>query len=247
MKFLLEFVESNMYLFIAIIAFALILVIILRIILINKKNRKSIKEEYEQLTKIEEENEKIENSEEKSEVAFELEQILEKMEQDIEMKPEDIVRQFEDEQEQKAIISYQELLDSVNNNKIEVVEDDEGDIDFVRALEDQLSFANDYIEKVNDTSNIDYNVGIEPVNKSHLDVIDEMNMDYENKSFHTSEILSPVFGRMQPDFEYKVIDSHALSNNKVELEQVAGPTVEDELAANEDFLKALIEFRNNLQ
>lgn len=247
MKFLLEFVESNMYLFIAIIAFALILVIILRIILINKKNRKSIKEEYEQLTKIEEENEKIENSEEKSEVAFELEQILEKMEQDIEMKPEDIVRQFEDEQEQKAIISYQELLDSVNNNKIEVVEDDEGDIDFVRALEDQLSFANDYIEKVNDTSNIDYNVGIEPVNKSHLDVIDEMNMDYENKSFHTSEILSPVFGRMQPDFEYKVIDSHALSNNKVELEQVAGPTVQDELAANEDFLKALIEFRNNLQ
>lgn len=247
MKFLLEFVESNMYLFIAIIAFALILVIILRIILINKKNRKSIKEEYEQLTKIEEENEKIENSEEKSEVAFELEQILEKMEQDIEMKPEDIVRQFEDEQEQKAIISYQELLDSVNNNKIEVVEDDEGDIDFVRALEDQLSFANDYIEKVNDTSNIDYNVGVEPVNKSHLDVIDEMNMDYENKSFHTSEILSPVFGRMQPDFEYKVIDSHALSNNKVELEQVAGPTVEDELAANEDFLKALIEFRNNLQ
>ena len=51
---------------------------------------------------------------------------------------------------------------------------------------------------------------------------------------------------MQPDFEYKKIGSFATTNNKVEVEQVAGTTVDNDIKNNEDFLNALIEFRNNL-
>ena len=43
-----------------------------------------------------------------------LEEILQKMQEDMEVKPEDVVKKFEQEQEEKAIISYQELVDNEN-------------------------------------------------------------------------------------------------------------------------------------
>ena len=55
-----------------------------------------------------------------------------------------------------------------------------------------------------------------------------------------------MFGRDIPNYEYKKINSFANTNNKVEVEQVSGDTVDKEIKKNEDFLKALIEFRNNL-
>ena len=246
MEFVVDFIENNLYLVIAIVSFLVILTVILTIVLINKKKRNNIKKEFDEVVKIEEENEKTEDV--KPEVAFELEQIFKKMQEDIELKPEEVVKKFEDEQEQKAIISYQELVDSVNNNKIEVVEEDTGDIDFVAALEEQMATTDQYISLIKaKTEEVIKEEKDDTVSKSHLDIIDVMNMDDDSHKFQTSEILSPVFGRMQPDFEYKIIDSHAISNNKVELEQVAGPTPQDDLAANEDFLRSLIEFRKKLE
>lgn len=251
----LEFVTNNLYLYLAIIIALLIVDIILSIVCINQRKRKNIKDEFIEIEKEIEQEDIVDDI--KPEVAFELEQILNQMQQDIETKPEEVVRKFEEEQEQKAIISYQELVDSVNNNKIDVVDDEEGTIDFVAALEMENKNNNsvDYLEKVEDISSsatlnsIDDNNldSVSPItNKSHLDVIDEMDYDDVPKKFKSSEILSPVFGRMQPDFEYRKIDSFANTNNKVEIEQVAGESVETDLKNNEDFLKALIEFRNNL-
>ena len=248
----LEFVSNNLYLYLAIIIALLIVDIILSIVCINQRKRKNIKDEFVEIEKQEQIDDDI-----KPEVAFELEQILNQMQQDIETKPEEVVRMFEEEQEQKAIISYQELVDSVNNNKIDVVDDEEGTIDFVAALEMENKSADltDYLEKVEeikasdilntmDEVNVDL---VSPItNKSHLDVIDEMDYDDVPKKFKNSEILSPVFGRMQPEFEYRKINSFANTNNKVEIEQVAGDTASMDLENNEDFLKALIEFRNNL-
>lgn len=246
----LEFVTNNLYLYLAIIIALLIIDIILSIICINQRKRKNIKNEFIEIEK-EEELDSI-----KPEVAFELEQILNQMQQDIDTKPEEVVRKFEEEQEQKAIISYQELLDSVNNNKIDVVDDEEGTIDFVAALEMENETKNplDYLEKVDDNKEIDSLNVVDNVapdfespisSKSHLDVIDEMDYDDTQKKFKSSEILSPVFGRMQPNFEYRKIDSFSNTNNKVEIEQSSDNSAID-LKNNEDFLKALIEFRNNL-
>lgn len=247
----LDFVNNNLYLYLAIIIALLVLDIILTIFCLNQRKRRNIKEEFIEIEKETEELEKeseIKEDEVKPEVAFELEQILETMQRDIEMQPEEVVRRFEEEQEQKAIISYQELVDSVNNNKIDVVEDEEGEMDYVAALEQENLEKEKYLESFNDNNTItDYaNIDSEDLlNKSHLDVIDELNYDDEPKRFHNSEILSPVFGRMQPDFKYKT-SSFANTNNKVEISQVEDDKDDNEFKKNEEFLNALIEFRNNL-
>ena len=224
MKYL-DFVSNNLYLYLAIITLLLIVDVILTIICLNQRKRKKIKKEFEEI-------EAISNND---------------SEKVNDVKPEEAVRMFEEEQEQKAIISYQELVDSVNSNKIDVVDDEEGDMDYVAALEAQMNPATDYKEEVI-SSKIDNNNEVfdDYANKSHLDVIDELNYDEVPKKFKSSELLSPVFGRMQPDFEYKKIGSFATTNNKVEVEQVAGTTVDNDIKNNEDFLNALIEFRNNL-
>ena len=245
MKYL-DFVSNNLYLYLAIITLLLIVDVILTIICLNQRKRKKIKKDFEEIEAISN-NDSEEVSDVKPEVAFELEKILDQMQHDMEVKPEEAVRMFEEEQEQKAIISYQELVDSVNSNKIDVVDDEEGDMDYVAALEEQMNPATDYKEEVI-SDKIDNNTEVfdDYANKSHLDVIDELNYDEAPKKFKSSELLSPVFGRMQPDFEYKKIGSFATTNNKVEVEQVAGTTVDNDIKNNEDFLKALIEFRNNL-
>ena len=245
MKYL-DFVSNNLYLYLAIITLLLIVDVILTIICLNQRKRKKIKKDFEEIEAISN-NDSEEVGDVKPEVAFELEKILDQMQHDMEVKPEEAVRMFEEEQEQKAIISYQELVDSVNSNKIDVVDDEEGDMDYVAALEAQMNPATDYKEEVI-SNKIDNNNEVfdDYANKSHLDVIDELNYDEAPKKFKSSELLSPVFGRMQPDFEYKKIGSFATTNNKVEVEQVAGTTVDNDIKNNEDFLNALIEFRNNL-
>ena len=245
MKYL-DFVSNNLYLYLAIITLLLIVDVILTIICLNQRKRKKIKKDFEEIEAISN-NDSEEVSDVKPEIAFELEKILDQMQHDMEVKPEEAVRMFEEEQEQKAIISYQELVDSVNSNKIDVVDDEEGDMDYVAALEAQINPSVDYKEEVI-SDKIDNNTEVfdDYANKSHLDVIDELNYDEAPKKFKSSELLSPVFGRMQPDFEYKKIGSFATTNNKVEVEQVAGNTVDTDIKKNEDFLNALIEFRNNL-
>ena len=245
MKYL-DFVSNNLYLYLAIITLLLIVDVILTIICLNQRKRKKIKKDFEEIEAISN-NDSEEVSDVKPEIAFELEKILDQMQHDMEVKPEEAVRMFEEEQEQKAIISYQELVDSVNSNKIDVVDDEEGDMDYVAALEAQMNPSVDYKEEVI-SNKIDNNNEVfdDYANKSHLDVIDELNYDEAPKKFKSSELLSPVFGRMQPDFEYKKIGSFATTNNKVEVEQVAGTTVDNDIKNNEDFLNALIEFRNNL-
>ena len=231
MKYL-NFINNNFYLYIGIIIALLILNIILTIVCINQRKRRKIKNTFKEIEEIaNSEDTKTEEETYKPEVAFELEQILEKMQQDINA--------------QKAIISYQELLDSVNNNKIDVVDDEEGETDFVAALEAQMS---DIQPETIETPIFDTRLETidDYANKSHLDIIDELDIDEKPKKFKNSEVLSPVFGRDIPNYEYKTINSFANTNNKVEVEQVAGDSVDNEIKKNEDFLKALIEFRNNL-
>ena len=119
-----EFLTSNIYLYICILLGLAILSTILFIIAGNQKNRKKIKDDFVEATKLEEE---LENDNKES--TNELENILKKMQEDINVTPEDVVKKFEEEQEEKAIISYQELVDSVKAGKIEIVDDEEDNED----------------------------------------------------------------------------------------------------------------------
>lgn len=223
MKFLTILVNNTLLCW-GIIGVLLISNIILVINCMNLKKRKQIRDDYFEI----ESNTNIEEIEPKK--SNELDNILDKMQKDMEVKPEQVVANFEEEQEKNAIISYQELVNCVKNNKIQVIEDDQGDIDFVSELERETKQ-----EPIMTTS--------DSTTKSHLDVIDDLN---GVKRFTSSEIISPVYGRMSnpnyPKMEnYSNQNSLKVGENTMDLEPVS-----QEIKKNEEFLKNLVEFRNNL-
>ena len=226
----MEFIKSlifNVYLCWGIILVLLISNIILIIKCSNLKKRKKIKDDYIEIEK----QVNKEDTNQKEEKPSELDNIFDQMKKDMEVKPEQVVANFEAEQEKNAIISYQELVNCVKNNKIQVLEDEESDINFVQALEKEIK-----TEPLVNTSD-------EANNKSHLDAIDELN---DVKRFTSSEIISPVFGRMSdpkyPKMEnYTNQNSLKLGENTMDLEPVT-----NEIKKNEEFLKNLVDFRNNL-
>lgn len=228
----MEFVKSlifNVYLCWGLILILLVSNVILIIRCSNLKKRKKIKDD---LVEIEKQIEIEEKSKIKEEKTSELDNILDKMQKDMEVKPEQVVANFEAEQEKNAIISYQELVDCVKNNKIQVIDDEESEINFVASLEHELK--NEPVVTV--SSN-------EASNKSHLDAIDELN---EEKRFTSSEIISPIYGRMSdpkyPKMEnYTNQNSLKLGENTMDLEPVT-----NEIKKNEEFLKNLVDFRKNL-
>lgn len=225
----MEFVKNllfNVYLCWGLILILLISNIILIIRCSNLKKRKKIKDD---LVEIEKQIEVEENSKIVKDGPSELDNILDKMQKDMEVKPEQVVANFEAEQEKNAIISYQELVDCVKNNKIQVIDDEESEVNFVDSLEQELK--NEPV--ISTSANV----------KSHLDVIDELN---GVKKFTSSEIISPVYGRMSdpkyPKMEnYTNKNSLKLGENTMDLEPVT-----NQIKKNEEFLKNLVDFRNNL-
>lgn len=227
----MEFIKSlffNAYLCWGLILVLLISNIILIIKCSNLKKRKKIKEDYIEIEKQVNQEEAKQLKEEKP---SELDNILDQMQKDMEVKPEQVVANFEAEQEKNAIISYQELVDCVKNNRINVIDDEESDINFVQALEQEIK--TEPVVKINDEAN----------SKSHLDAIDELN---GVKKFTNSEIISPVYGRMSdpkyPKMEnYTNQNSLKLGENTMDLEPVT-----NEIKKNEEFLRNLVDFRKNL-
>ncbi len=228
----MEFIKSivfNAYICWGVILVLLISNIILIIKCSNLKKRRKIKNDLVEIEKYVNSEEKVAEKEEKT---SELDNILNQMQKDMEVKPEQVVANFEAEQEKNAIISYQELVDCVKNNKIQVIEDEESDVNFVKALEQEIK-----VEPVVDAFKNDIN------GKSHLDTIDELN---NVKRFTSSEIISPVYGRINsngyPQMEnYENQNSLKLGENTMDLEPVT-----NEIKKNEEFLKNLVDFRKNL-
>ena len=79
-------------------------------------------------------------------------------------------------------------------------------------------------------------------NKTHLDVIDDLN---NVKKFTSSEIISPVYGRMS-DPKYPKMENYTHTNSLKLDKTLDLEPVNEEIKKNEDFLKNLVEFRNNL-
>ena len=130
--------------------------------------------------------EKIEEIENKKE-NNELESLIEQMQQDIEMKPEEVVKKFEEDQEEKAIISYQELVDNVKQGKIDIVEDDNGDVNFVEQLTEEKT---PVIETIEDESSV-----TPEMVKEAIDTIARDKKEEEVKTFKNSDFISPIYGK----------------------------------------------------
>lgn len=189
--------------------------------------------------------------------------MLNAMQKDLKAKEEeDSVANFEAEQEEKSIISYQELINSLKNkdqvSKIQKVESvpviDIENTDDVPVID---------IEDKIDAPVIEIDDEVEPIKKmiENKDSFDSNNV--VKKKFKTTEFISPVYGKMENTSEYPVI-----KNNRHEMvEKVSEPIrsreeyrnnisleesldlqpLSDEIKKNDDFLNALKDFRKNLQ
>lgn len=141
-----------------IIAVFVLIIGLFLVVFVNKKNSKETKS----LTK-----------EEKNK---ELDIVLKAIEE----KPAKKELSFEEEQEENAIISYQELLAAANGQKKEKVEDNNPEL---ADLINQISMESKEIEALEEPEIIE-------------DVVN--TKEDEQKKFKNSEFISPVFGKDKP-------------------------------------------------
>lgn len=149
-------------------------------------------------------------------------EIIEAMQKDLNSSKEDAVELFEQEQEQKAIISYQELLNAKtkkekNNDNVNETEN-----------EVEIELASDTLkeEKVKSTPKL---------------------VTTKESKFTNSEFVSPVFGKMDKNLKSDVEALNEETFDPHELEKTLNiEPLADEIKKNNEFLNALKEFRKNL-
>lgn len=228
MEELIYILTNNSYLYWSIIIVLLIVDVILAIISLNRKKREEIKEEFKKAEIAEE----VEIKEE-TKVSKELQDIIMQMKKDMEATPEQVVAQFEEEQEKNAIISYQELVESVKNGKIQTIDDEEGNINYVEALSEEIN-EEPIVEAID-------NEALKEEVKSAIQEITKNSVETEKPKFKSTDFISPVFGKMNAEINYPKI------KETTEIEKMFNiDKIKNELEKNEAFLNALIEFRNNL-
>lgn len=258
----LNIISDNFVVFIILIGILIInfFCILFLILKERKDDKKEIKELLEELNPKEEKlNVELEEQQDKKleQNKKEVEDMLLKMQRDLETKPEDVVSTFENEQEEKSIISYQELLDSVKNKKEEI------NVTPVKIEPEKIDIEDDSMDKTiiikteeeKEEPTIDF--GFEDAVKEEPSV--EQSQD-EQKKFKGTEFISPIFGIQENNIKYPSVpkrktrmDNLAVANieksDKIEepkLNLVDTQKLDDNLKKNDDFLRALKEFRKNL-
>ncbi len=233
METIYNLILSNIYLYIFIIIGLIVLTSILLILAVNEKKRLKIKNDFVEAEKVEEELNKVEETP----MTSKLEEILQKMQEDMEVKPEDVVKKFEEEQEEKAIISYQELVDNVKAGKIEVIDDEESNVNFVENL--HVDVTSEPIMEIADEDAV-----TPQMVKDMVENITVSSVKEEPKKFKKSEIISPIFGVMEENFEYPKVKK---SENILDIMNTRDYNeLTEEIKRQEEFLNALKEFRRNL-
>lgn len=169
--------------------------------------------------------------------SIDLEAVLGKMQEEV-SKPKDEIMTFEQEQEEKAIISYQELLNAVKKNVKEVTEPEvKKDSELASVIEDIVN------------NNIDLEEETVIEQKETEKVIEKTEKEIpKHYKFQNSEFISPIFGRLNSELDYPTVKSVSDENKEDELEKtILIPKLESNIDENDEFLRLLKEFRNNLE
>jgi hypothetical protein len=217
-------ISSNSKLFFFILIFLLLIVGIFVIVIIDKKETKRQLVSKQSITKNNKDNiiEKIESSldneiDEENEKTRNLKEITDKLQKVIDSRNEE-VENFEREQEESSIISYDELRRANDKNKNNFMEEKQVEKrDFIREL------------KIN-----------EPIKEEKQDV--EKSIVNKDK-FQKSEFISPIYGVQ--DYDIKSDKKHneteeVIKNETKDLEST------EKLYEEDEFLLALKKFRNTL-
>ena len=186
------------------------------------------------------------------------ESILSKMQEDLTKRDEKQILEFEQDQEENAIISYQELL-KANGKEISKDETKFDLNDFFEELVDKtkksynlsdinktsdlsiITIDDDMEEQNNFESNFDIQKPVEEINninsESSTPMLEHIDIDKKNKKdkkFKVSEFISPIYGRIETKLDYPTIPSEDKSQKSI-----------SELK-DDEFLNALKDFRQNL-
>lgn len=263
-------VPTNLLIIISIVIFFLIVICILYIIYKDRrKDDEEIDEILEDLVKAKPRDKKTTDNlinakievpigeikepvkQEVTEDKIDLEDMLNKMQKSLSSK-EEVVENFELEQEEKAIISYQELLE--NMKKDEFKQDIE-----IHEQEEEKTASEISQEKV-----LEFLKKEEPKIKKIESITEE-----KSKKFKNTDFISPIFGKQEAKIEYPTIKSFKAPKHAKEdidiLDEIDEPKIldrvieqetlesainieplTDEIKKNAEFLNALKEFRSNL-
>lgn len=261
-----KIILDNIYIFCLIIALLLIIMILLLyLVRVNKHRKDEIEEERANLKSkselekmsdaeiekrviaeaIEDEKqtqEKLEEIENNNKGNTAIEEIIDSLKEATPNKSSEALRKFEEEQEENAIISYQQLVKAVNNdsNNDYVKDSVSGE-----SLEETIKLLDKY-------ENLNEEVNNEPI----------VTKDY---SYKPNEFISPVFGRMDSSnvhyreglsYTDKKEEKNDLKEQQVTYEKPAHADVLFDYPDDnsfkvpkldsEEFLRNLKEFRNNL-
>lgn len=214
--------NSTFYYVIVVLAYVLVIFFVIFLIVRNKKKR---------IEKM-----KVEEVHKKDIESVDLEAVLDKMQEDVNKTKVDEVKSFEEEQEEKAIISYQELLKAVkkdvnNVTKVELFSDETPatvEKESVQIIPEELE------EK--------------PITIPTTESLEQKDVSKPSK-FQNSEFISPIYGRVNNDIKYPKIPAFREEEQNKHEEDLEKTIVFDAIKDDDsdEFLKALKEFRNSLE
>ena len=226
MNSLMNIINNSTFYYVA-VALAYVLVIFFVIFLLVKNKRKRI------------ERVKIEDAPKKDIESVDLEAVLDKMQEDVNKTKVDEVKSFEEEQEEKAIISYQELLKAVKRDVDDVTKVEIPSEEKPVVVEDEEAKVQIMPEEVVEKS----------VSTPVVETMEEKETRKPSK-FQNSEFISPIYGRVNNDVKYPKIPAFREKQEPINHEDDLEKTIVFDAIKNDDndeFLKALKEFRNNLE
>lgn len=226
MNSLMNIINNSTFYYV-VVALAYVLVIFFVIFLLVKNKRKRI------------ERVKIEEAPKKDIESVDLEAVLDKMQEDVNKTKVDEVKSFEEEQEEKAIISYQELLKAVKKDVDDVTKVEIPSEEKPVVVEEEEAKVQIMPEEVVEKS----------VSTPVVETMEEKETRKPSK-FQNSEFISPIYGRVNNDVKYPKIPAFREKQEPINHEDDLEKTIVFDAIKNDDndeFLKALKEFRNNLE
>ena len=221
MNSLMNIINNSTFYYVA-VALAYVLVIFFVIFLLVKNKRKRI------------ERVKIEDAPKKDIESVDLEAVLDKMQEDVNKTKVDEVKSFEEEQEEKAIISYQELLKAVKRDVDDVTKVEIPSEEKPVVVEDEEAKVQIMPEEVVEKS----------VSTPVVETMEEKETRKPSK-FQNSEFISPIYGRVNNDVKYPKIPAFREKQEPINHEDDLEKTIVFDAIKNDDndeFLKALKEF-----
>src|SRR5574344_1046777 len=245
---ILNLALNNNYIYIGIIV-VLLAIIIMTILSIKKDRSKMLKTKP---TPVSQPLEPATSDEEQAHAKLELEKVVNDMKKDADKEPvkDAEIKDYEKEQEDKAIISYQELVDAVRKNNVEHQPQTEVGMEVAEKSVIEEPVPVETIKAEEETNQKVDNI-IDLINKTETpveDVLDTTNVPEDTKEnvpfehkFQTSEFISPIYGKqaVEPKEEQP---RHEAPHADPSLDQV----IDDDITNSEEFLNNLKDFKNNL-